>query len=68
MNIKIFVMMRKKFPDVFNKRVEQSERIGAKLVIYKGKRISLADLPKDAKGRSLKNYNFECGIFCEEKL
>ena len=61
-------LVRKKFPDVFNKRVEQSERIGAMLVIYKGKRISLADLPKDAKGRSLKNYNFECGIFCEEKL
>ena len=25
---------------------------------------SLKDLPVDAKGRDLKSYDFECGIFC----
>ena len=28
----------------------------------------LDELPVNAKGRPLKNYDFECGIFCEEKL
>ena len=61
-------LVREKFPKVFEKRLEQSKRIGAKLVKYKGKRLFLHELPKDAKGRSLKNYSFECGIFCEERL
>jgi hypothetical protein len=34
------------------------------LVRYKGKRIPLSELPVDAKGRDLKSYDFECGIFC----
>lgn len=57
-------LVRKTFPDVFEKRCETSRKLGAKLVIYKGKRIFLDELPVDAKGRDLKNYNFECGIFC----
>jgi hypothetical protein len=61
-------LVRKEFPDVFNARAKQSREIGAKLVNLKGKRIFLDELPEDAKGRKLKNYNFECGIFCEEKL
>ena len=61
-------LVREKFPDIFSKRVEQSKKIGAKLVFYKGKRINLEDLPIGAKGRSRKNYDFECGLFCEEKL
>ena len=52
----------KNLPDI------ESKKIGAKLVFYKGKRINLEDLPIGAKGRSLKNYDFECGLFCEEKL
>ena len=59
-------LVRKEFPKIFQDRAEQSERIGAKLVQYKGKRISLKNLPKDAKGRDLKTFNIECGIFCEE--
>lgn len=31
-------------------------------------RIYLDELPPEAKGRPLKNMDFECGIFCEEKL
>jgi len=61
-------LVRKEFPEVFQSRLDQSEDIGAKLAYYKGKRVSLKDLPENAKGRSLKNYNFECGLFCEEKL
>jgi len=60
-------LVRQSFPDVFESRAKQSRDIGAKLAYYKGKRIFLDELPEDAKGRSLKNYNFECGIFCEEK-
>ena len=59
-------LVRNTFPDVFEHRAVQSRDIVAKLVYYKGKRVFLDELPKDAKGRSLKNYNFECGIFCEE--
>ena len=57
-------LVRQTFPDVFEKRVKLSEKLGAKLVRYKGQRIPLKELPVDAKGRDLKNYNFECGIFC----
>lgn len=61
-------LIRVAYPDVFEERRVQSDRIGAKLVRYKGNRISLTELPVEAKGRQLKNMNFECGIFCEEKL
>lgn len=61
-------LVRKQHPDVFKERSDQSRDIGAKLTYYKGKRIFLDELPENAKGHSLKNYNFECGIFCEEKL
>ena len=61
-------LVRTQHPDVFQQRAEQSREIGSKLVYYKGKRIYLDELPEGAKGNSLKNYNFECGIFCEEKL
>lgn len=60
-------LVRETHPHIFEKRATQSRDIGAKLVYYKGKRIFLDELPKDAKGRNLKNYSFECGIFCEEK-
>jgi hypothetical protein len=59
-------LVRKEFPEVFEDRAKQSREIGAKLVYYKGKRIQLDELPKDAVGRKLKDYDFECGIFCEE--
>lgn len=60
-------LVRKTFPDVFASRAEQSRRIGARLVRYKNKRIFLDELPVDAKGRSLKTMNIDCGIFCEER-
>lgn len=59
-------LVREKNPDVFYKRAEQSRRIGAKLVRVKGKRIFLDQLSPKAKGASLKKYDMECGLFCEE--
>ena len=59
--------VREKHESVFNERAEQSRRLGAKLVRYKGERIFLDELPTDAKGRPMKNMDFECGIFCEER-
>tara|TARA_R100001440_G_scaffold56_1_gene119 strand:- start:535 stop:1290 length:756 start_codon:yes stop_codon:yes gene_type:complete len=57
-------LVRKTFPNVFEKRSETSKNIGARLAIYKGQRIFLHELPADARGRDLKSYDFECGIFC----
>jgi len=59
-------LVRETFPDVFEDRARQSREIGAKLAYYKGSRIFLDELPSDAKGNKLKDYDFECGIFCEE--
>lgn len=59
-------LTRNLFPEEFNQRADQSRRIGCKLVRHNGQRIFLDELPVEAKGRSLKNYNIECGLFCEE--
>lgn len=53
------------FPKDFKERSEQSRRLGVRLARYKGRRVFLDELPEDAKGRSMKNMSFECGIFCE---
>ena len=58
--------VRKVHPEVFEERSKQSREIGCKLVQYKGKRLFLDELDPEAKGRPLKNLDFECGIFCEE--
>lgn len=39
--------IRQDFPEIFDRRCEQSRRIGCRLVILKGKRIFLDELPKD---------------------
>lgn len=59
--------VRKHHPEVFAKRIEQSERYGAKLVRVKNERIPLKDLDPLAKGRPMKGMEFECGVFCEER-
>lgn len=59
--------VRKMHPEIFDQRAKQSRRVGAKLVRYKGNRIYLDELPEDAKGAPMKNMDFECGVFCEEK-
>lgn len=59
--------VRKMHPEVFEHRAKQSRDIGARLVRVKGKRIFLDELDPSVKGRSMKNMDFECGIFCEER-
>jgi hypothetical protein len=59
--------VRKMHPSVFDERARQSRDIGAKLVRVKGKRIFLDELDPLAKGQAIKNMDFECGIFCEER-
>lgn len=56
--------VRKNHFEIFNDRAIQSRMIGAKLVRVKGKRMFLDEMPNDAKGRPMKNLDFECGIFC----
>lgn len=56
-------LVREKFPEVFQERVEQSRRIGTKLVKRKGERIFLDELLPTDKGRKIKSW--ECGIFCD---
>lgn len=58
--------LRVTFPDVFQKRLEQSDRIGTKLVRVKGEYIPLSQLDPKAKGHKMKSYDIDCGIFCEE--
>lgn len=60
--------VRVQHPDIFRQRCEQSREIGARLARYKGERIFLDELPANAKGASLKSMDFDCGIFCEEKV
>lgn len=57
--------VRKMNPEIFEQRAIQSREIGCRLTRVKGKRLFLDELPPDAKGRSMKNMSFECGIFCE---
>lgn len=60
--------VRHHFPDVFASRAEQSRRIGARLVVYKGVRLFLDELPISAMSRPMKELVMpECSIFCEER-
>lgn len=59
--------VRKADPDVFEQRAKQSRAIGCKLVRWRGERMFLDELPEHAKGAKMKNMDFECGIFCEER-
>jgi hypothetical protein len=60
-------LVRKTHPEVFAARAEQSRRLGARLTRVKNERMFLDELPVTAKGSSIKNLDFECGIFCEER-
>jgi hypothetical protein len=57
--------VRQQHPEVFDERARQSREIGAKLVRVNNKRIFLDELDQDAKGKPMKNMDFECGIFCK---
>jgi hypothetical protein len=59
--------VREKHPAIFEQRAKQSRQIGAKLVRVDNQRIFLDELDPSHMGRPMKNYDFECGIFCEER-
>lgn len=52
------------FPDIFSSRAEQSRRLGCRLVILKGKRIFLDELPVGVGMYKFKNENISCGPEC----
>lgn len=52
------------FPEVFDRRARQSREIGARLVILKGVRIFLDELPENA-GLGEGDGDIECGPFCQ---
>ena len=60
-------LIRREYPKQFAERAAQSRELGVRLVRHKGERIFLDELPPDAVGASLKNLDFECGSFCEER-
>lgn len=57
-------LVRKTNPEVFARRCEQSRRIGAKLVRYKGERIYLDELPPDAA--EVITEDLSCGPQCAD--
>lgn len=59
--------VRKKHPEIFNRRAEQSREIGARLVRVNNERIFLDELDPTAKGRAMRTVKIDCGVFCEEK-
>ncbi|KAF1006025.1 MAG: hypothetical protein GAK28_02933 [Luteibacter sp.] len=59
--------VREKDPEVFVDRAEQSRRLGCRLVRVRGERKFLDELKTTDQGLPLKNMDFECGIFCEER-
>ena len=60
-------LVREKDPEVFAERAKQSRELGARLARHQGKRVFLDELPANAKGRSMKHMDFDCGLFCEER-
>lgn len=55
-------LVRKHFPDVFQRRAEQSRRLGVRLVRYKGVRIFLDELPLEATEQVIEDLS--CGPQC----
>jgi hypothetical protein len=54
---------RRIFPEIFQRRAEQSRRIGCRLVKYHGKRIFLDELPDPITDKRPQE-DIECGVFC----
>lgn len=61
---KYWAMTRQHFPEVFQRRVEQSRKLGVRLARYRGQRIFLDELPNEITRGRLENISCgpECGI------
>lgn len=58
-------LVRKKYPEVFKQRAEQSKRLGVNLVRVKNKRIQLNELNPVSRGRRIKPIEpYQCSLFC----
>lgn len=57
--------IRQHFPDVFERRCEQSRRLGVRLVTVHGQRTYLDDLPRDF-GLDEPDGEIECGPVCQQ--
>ena len=60
-------MIRRDFPEIFDKRARQSREIGCRLTRYKGKRIFLDELPPDYLPAD-DNENISCGPDCGPQM
>lgn len=60
---KYWNMIRRDYPEVFERRVKQSREIGARLTRVNGERIFLDELPEDYMGNG-KLENISCGPDC----
>lgn len=60
--------VRKAHPEIFQRRAEQSRKVGARLVRVNGERIFLDELDPRVTGQSMDSIDFECGSFCEDRL
>ena len=54
--------VRRYFPEIFNKRCQQSRDINVRLVRYRGERIFLDQLPNEETDEI--EENIECGVIC----
>lgn len=64
---KYWNLVRKTYPEIFERRAEQSRRLGVKLwKVSDSDRRFLDELPEDYDDGQM-IMDFECGIFCEER-
>ena len=56
-------MIRKDFPEVFERMSDMEQRLGVAILKYKGKRVMLKDIPKNA-GRKQIGLEIKCGLVC----
>jgi len=61
---KYWALVRRTFPDVFTRRAEQSRAIGCQLVLLRGQRIYLDELPADDFGWLPFDDDLTCGPEC----
>jgi hypothetical protein len=61
---KYWNMVRRDFPHVFQRRVEQSRELGVRLTRYKGERVFLDELPPNYLSGKLEDVSCgpECGV------
>ena len=59
-------MIRRDFPEVFQRRCEQSRELNVRLTRFKGERIFLDELPEDYMAGGLENIS--CGPDCSPQM